>query len=69
MIAITFECGHTGQFSGDEQRPVCSCGNDRMTTVLAPAPRFRGHALGPCAKHEGLPAVKVDLKSGTVVEE
>lgn len=62
MITLTFQCGHQIQATGDEQRPRCACGNDQVVSVAARAPKFRGHALGPCAQYENLPAQAVTLK-------
>jgi hypothetical protein len=62
MIAARFECGHLVQLTGDEQKPRCACGNDRLAQVRAKAPKFHGHALGPCAKYEELPARAVQLQ-------
>ena len=56
MITLTFACGHTMQATGNEQHPVCGCGESRIDHVKAAAPRFTGHALGPCARFENLPA-------------
>jgi len=62
MIQARFACGHVLSLSGTEQHPRCECGNDRILSVAAPPPRFTGHALGPCAKYEDLPAKSVTLK-------
>ena len=61
-ITVKFGCGHEATLTGDEQHPRCACGNDVIDVVKAPAPRFRGHALGPCAQFEDLPAKAVTLK-------
>lgn len=62
MITVTFACGHTMQLDGNA-RPVCGCGETRVRTVDARAPKFRGLALGPCAQFENLPAQAVQLKA------
>jgi hypothetical protein len=62
VIAVTFGCGHVVQLSGNEQHPRCACGNDRLASVKARAPKFHGFALGPCAKFEELPAKAVTFK-------
>lgn len=62
MIAVTFGCGHEMNLTGNEKHPRCACGNDQVGSVKAAAPRFRGHALGPCAQFEDLPAKAVTLK-------
>jgi hypothetical protein len=61
-ISILFVCGHTLQATGDEVGPRCACGESRIESVKAPAPKFRGLALGPCAQYEDLPAKAVVLK-------
>lgn len=61
MIAVTFACGHRG--TAGEAAPRCTeCGETRVSHVKAPAPRFRGVVLGPCATYEDLPARRVSLK-------
>lgn len=62
MIEGRFRCGHVVRLTGDEQHPRCACGNDQLVGVVARAPKFRGHALGPCAQYEDLPAKAVTLK-------
>ena len=61
MITITFECGHQLAATGNESHARCGCGETRIQSVTAPAPKFSGHALGPCAKFENLPAKAVTL--------
>jgi len=61
MITVRFQCGHTRTLNGDEQQPRCACGETVIAEVNAPAPRFRGYALGPCAKFEELPAKAVSF--------
>lgn len=61
MIRVEFACGHTMQATGDEQGLRCGCGETQVVAVQARPPRFRGHALGPCATFENLPAQAVTL--------
>ena len=59
-ITIDFACGHQTEVNG-EARPTCVCGETRIVRVDAPAPRFVGHARGPCAEYRDLPAEAVSL--------
>lgn len=62
MIRVSMACGHRLQ-ADSETAPRCAeCGETRVAHVSAPAPRFRGVVLGPCATYEDLPAQRVDLK-------
>ncbi len=63
MIAVRFACGHERQLTGGESHPRCACGETTIANVVAQAPRFRGHALGPCSIYEDLPAQPLTLKS------
>ena len=61
MITVTMACGH--RMAVGESAPRCAtCGETRVSHVKAPAPRFRGVVLGPCATYEDLPAQRVSLK-------
>lgn len=59
MITVTFQCGHTKQAGGGETELACGCGETRITSVDAPAPRFTGCARGPHAEYKDLPAKAV----------
>lgn len=61
MITVEFACGHRRDVDGDSTR-TCLCGETRIARVDAPAPRFVGHARGPCADYKDLPAQAVTLK-------
>ena len=61
MIEVTMACGH--KLAAGEGSPICAqCQETRVSHVKAPAPRFRGVVLGPCATYEDLPAKRVSLK-------
>lgn len=62
MITATFKCGHTVTLTGDEKHPHCACGEDRLVGIVARAPKFKGHALGPCAQFKNLKPKAVTLK-------
>ncbi len=62
MITGKFACGHTVHLTGNEEHPRCACGNDVIVGIIAKPPKFRGHALGPCAVFEDLPAKAVSFK-------
>lgn len=59
-MTVQFVCGHAREVDGSV-RPICVCGEARIVAVKAPAPHFRGYALGPHADFEALPAKAVDL--------
>lgn len=61
LITLTFLCGHTRQMSGNETEVRCACGETQVTRIEAPAPHFTGHATGPCATFQDLPAEPVTL--------
>lgn len=62
-MTATMACGHRIAIDADGSAPRCGeCGETRVSHVKAPAPRFRGTALGPCATYEDLPAKRVVLK-------
>lgn len=63
MIRGRFTCGHEVTLTGNEEHPRCACGNDVLVGIVAGPPRFRGHATGPCAQFEDLPAKAVVLKA------
>lgn len=66
MITATMACGHTIRIDDGARAPLCpSCGEARVAFVKAPAPRFRGIVLGPCATYEDVPAKPVILKENT----
>lgn len=61
MITVTFVCGHKKQANGSEDQLVCSCGEQKIANVDAPAPQFRGHVRGPHAEFTELPAKAVSF--------
>lgn len=61
MIKVRFVCGHEIDATGNEEYIRCGCGETRIDSVKARAPKFRGHALGPLAQFENLPAKPVTL--------
>lgn len=65
MVIVCFACGCAPlQATGDEEQIAClHCGETRVATVLARAPRFAGHVRGPCARYEDLPARPVTLRT------
>lgn len=62
MLTARFRCGHVVTLTGDEQHPRCHCGEDKVVNIHARPPKFLGHALGPCAQYENLPAKAVTLE-------
>jgi hypothetical protein len=50
-MTVRFACGHqvTVEATGDE-RPVCHCGETRISRVDAPPPRIRGVGTSPLQK-------------------
>ncbi len=60
VITLYFACGHARETDGDGAA-TCACGETRIVRVDAPAPRFVGHARGPCAEYRDLPAQAVTL--------
>lgn len=60
LITLYFACGHSREVDGDGTA-TCACGETRIARVDAPAPRFIGHARGPCAEYQDLPAKPVTL--------
>lgn len=65
-ILITFDCGHTQEFTGNETTPTCrTCPTARVAGVDAPMPSFRGHVRGPHAEFKDLPAEAVTFGAKT----
>lgn len=61
-IRVRFACGHGVEVETGTETPVCAtCGERRIARTTAPAPRFRGIAVGPCAEYVELPAARVAL--------
>lgn len=61
-MTATLACGHVVPLDS-ESAPRCGpCNETRVAHIKAPAPRFRGVVLGPCATYEDLPAKRVVLK-------
>lgn len=47
-ISITYRCGHVQTVGPDFDQPICpTCQERTVANVQAPAPRFRGVAIGP----------------------
>lgn len=62
-MKVLFACGHTMTVSeAGDARPICVCGETKIRSVKTRAPKFVGHARGPCAKYEALPAKAVTLE-------
>jgi hypothetical protein len=62
-VTATMACGHQITLADGSIAPQCpTCGEVRVSRVKAPAPRFRGMVLGPCAEFEALPAKAISLK-------
>ena len=59
MMTIFFVCGHRLQGSFNDPPKCAECGETRIRSVQAPAPRFTGAALGPCATYRPLSAIAV----------
>lgn len=50
-MRVRFACGHVTEISdGTSARPVCRCGELRITRTFASPPRFRGYCSGPYAE-------------------
>lgn len=65
-IVVRFRCQHSMVWPDTQAAPVCPiCGEQRISSVTAPAPTFRGAAKGPCAKPEDLPAIPLNLKGSS----
>lgn len=65
-FTVTFACGHRMRLETGIEIPQCSaCGETRVARSSAPAPKFRGIAVGPCAEYVDLPAARVSLKKET----
>lgn len=50
-MRVRFGCGHEQDVSETSaERPVCPCGERRVTHVTSRPPRFRGTCTGPLAE-------------------
>lgn len=62
-VVVRMACGHELRMADGSAVPTCpACAESRVASVKAPAPRFRGVVLGPCAEFVALPAKAVALK-------
>ena len=51
MITVRFACGHQSEVSERlEAAPRCRCGETRVVSTQARAPRFTGAVTGPYAE-------------------
>ena len=64
MIALRFVCGHLNRFEDSlSGSPHCQqCGESRIQSVQAPAPRFTGFCSGPSATTKDVPPHAAPLK-------
>lgn len=64
-MKVTFACQHT-MTVGDNPSgtPICGCGETRIQSVHARAPRFTGACSGPCAEFKNLEPIAVNLAPG-----
>lgn len=61
MITVTMACGHSLNVM-DIDVPVCKeCGERRVASVKALAPKFRGVCQGPLATYEDLKGIPVTM--------
>lgn len=62
MIELVFACGHRQKEADDVHVGICqTCGERRVQTVKARAPRFRGVCQGPSATYEALGGIPVTV--------
>lgn len=62
MIKLVMACGHSLDVSdAGNEAPVCACGERRVASVKARAPKFRGVCQGPHAKYEDLQGIPVTM--------
>lgn len=61
MISLRFACGHARVTVDAKAVSVnCpACGDSRVQSVQAPAPRFSGMVQGPCARFEALAPARI----------
>jgi hypothetical protein len=64
VVAAKFACGHDAILKGDEVTPTCACGETRLVSIKARPPKFTGHARGPHATYQELPARAVSFIKG-----
>ena len=61
-MTVWFACGHQVIISETSLvKPTCACGEHRVRSVQARAPRFTGTCTGPYAAFKALEAVPVSL--------
>ena len=65
MMRVRFGCGHVVEASRVDSGVCPQCGDTRVVTVKAPAPRFTGLCTGPCATYAQLEAQPVRLTQET----
>lgn len=63
MITIRFACGHGFTIDASvSAAPVCpTCGERRVSRVLAPAPKFTGFCSGPSAESKALEGTPIAI--------
>ena len=66
MITIRFACGHLGTVEEKlDTAPRCqACGETRVASVQARAPRFTGACQGPYCETQAVEPVTVNLTNG-----
>ena len=64
-MKIVFACGHPMEIGDNPSGPpVCVCGEPRIQSVQARAPKFRGACSGPCSEWANLEPAVVNLATG-----
>lgn len=60
MLKLRMACGHALEISETETSVICpECGERRVQSVQARAPKFRGVVQGPYTTYVSLPAMPV----------
>jgi len=64
-MRIDFACGHHATIGDNPSlAPICWCGESRIQSVQARAPRFVGSATGPYCETKALEPAVVSLATG-----
>lgn len=68
-MTIRFLCGCAPLEADDVHEAICRCGERRIQSVVARAPRFRGACRGPLCETKALEPIALDLAPGLTLKE
>jgi hypothetical protein len=69
-MRVTFACGHDADVpDAVSVAPMCGCGEKRVQSVKARAPKFTGSCTGPYAQAKALEPIRVSLARPLTITE